>query len=210
MADTSEESSSDCSDAYSSDNFSIYTESSSSDEDLQNEEPAASSSSAKKRKSRSEKSNSSTKPKQSARKTAKKTKQASNALNEGQLEELTSWIFSTQKAVEIEGIIRSMLLESPRLKSNKERERFTFALFITKSKLSTVDSWILPQVFDACKRMRLVSRQGEQKSCLLCGLDENVGKFSSRKANSRKIDSRTFLSGTIGTTSLSGSDACSC
>ena len=134
MADTSEESSSDCSDAYSSDNFSIYTESSSSDEDLQNEEPAASSSSAKKRKSRSEKSNSSTKPKQSARKTAKKTKQASNALNEGQLEELTSWIFSTQKAVEIEGIIRSMLLESPRLKSNKERERFTKHLLCLSQK----------------------------------------------------------------------------
>ena len=39
MADTSEESSSESSDSISSVNFSIYTESRSSDEDLQNEEP---------------------------------------------------------------------------------------------------------------------------------------------------------------------------
>ena len=49
MADTCEESWSESSDSISSDNFSIYTECNSSDEDLQNqEEPATSISSAKK------------------------------------------------------------------------------------------------------------------------------------------------------------------
>ena len=42
-------------------------------------------------------------------------KQASNTLDEDHLEELTSWIFSSQEATEIEGIVRSNLLESPRV-----------------------------------------------------------------------------------------------
>ena len=121
MADTCEESSSESSDSISSDNSSIYTESTSSDEDFQNEkEPGTSISSAKKRKPRREKSNSSSK--QAAR--AKRTKQASNNLSDEQMEELTSWIFSTQEASEVEGHIRSKLLESPRVRSTKERERF--------------------------------------------------------------------------------------
>ena len=115
MADTCEESSSDSSDGISSDNFTSFTESSSSDEDLQNQGPSTSSSSANKRKPRSNKSNSSSK--QSAKKT-------SNTMNDDQLEELTLWIFSTQEASEVESNIRSSLLESPRVKSTREREIF--------------------------------------------------------------------------------------
>ena len=93
MADTCEESSSEGSDSDLSDNFSIYSESSTS----RNEEARASRSSARKSKSRSKKS---------------------------KMEELTSWIFSTQEASDVEGSIREKLLESQRVKSVKERERF--------------------------------------------------------------------------------------
>jgi len=40
------------------------------------------------------------------------------------MEELTSWIFSTREAGDVEGNIREKLLESVRVKSVKERERF--------------------------------------------------------------------------------------
>ena len=62
MADAREESSEDSSDSTSSDNFSIYTETSSSEEDLQNvEEPGKSTSSATTHNSRKGKSKSSSK-----------------------------------------------------------------------------------------------------------------------------------------------------
>ena len=62
MADAREESSEDSSDSTSSDNFSIYTETSSSEEDLQNvEEPGTSTSSATTHNSRKGKSKSSLK-----------------------------------------------------------------------------------------------------------------------------------------------------
>jgi len=61
MADTCEESSSEGSDSILSDNFSIFSESSTSDEDEQNKEASASFPLVKSRKSRSEKSNTSSK-----------------------------------------------------------------------------------------------------------------------------------------------------
>ena len=71
MADARKESSEDSSDSTSSDNFSIYTETSSSEEDLQNvEEPGTSTSSASTHNSRKVKSNSS--PKQPTVKRSKR------------------------------------------------------------------------------------------------------------------------------------------
>ena len=71
MADAREESSEDSSDSTSSDNFSIYTETSSSEEDLQNvEEPGTSTSSATTHNSRTGKSKSS--PKQPTVKRSKR------------------------------------------------------------------------------------------------------------------------------------------
>lgn len=64
-------------------------------------------------------------------------KQASNTLGEGHLKELTSWIFSRQKANEIEGIVCSNLFESPRVKSTKDRERFAKYLLCEITKLKT-------------------------------------------------------------------------
>ena len=121
MADTREESSEESSDSTSSDNFSIYTETSSSEEDLQNVEgPGTSTSSATTHNSRKGKSKSSSK-----QPTVKRSKRATNSLNDDQMKELTSWIFSMQEANEVEVHIRSCLLESPRVTSTKERSRFT-------------------------------------------------------------------------------------
>ena len=120
MADTCEESSSEGSDSILSENFSSYSESSTSDEDEKNEEASASRSSVRTPKPRSERSSSSSKP--AAKKT--KTKRCANVLNDDQMEELTSWLFSTREAGDVEGNIREKLLESPRVKSVKERERF--------------------------------------------------------------------------------------
>lgn len=58
-----------------------------------------------------------------------------------------------------------------------------------KSELSTADFWILLQ---ACKRVCLANRQGEQESCLFCNLDENSRKFSSGKGLSRVIVYQMF------------------
>ena len=55
---------------------------------------------------------------------------ASNTLDEDHLEELTSWIFSRLKANEIEGIVRSNLLDSPRVKSTKDRDHQRFAKYL--------------------------------------------------------------------------------
>ena len=98
MADEREESSEDSSESTSSDNFSIYTETSSSEEDLRNvEEPRTSTSSATTYNSR------------------KRSKRATNSLSDDQMKELTSWLFSTQEANEVEVHIRPCLLESPRV-----------------------------------------------------------------------------------------------
>ena len=121
MADTREESSEESSDSTSSDNFSIYTETSSSEEDLQNvEELRKCTSSATTHNSRKGKSKLSSK-----QPTVKRSKRATNSRNDDQMKELTSWIFSTQEANEVEVHIRSCLLESPRVTSTKERSRFT-------------------------------------------------------------------------------------
>ena len=121
MADACEESSEDSSDSNSSDNFSIYTETSSSEEDLQNvEELRTCTSSATTHNSPKGKSKSSSK-----QPTVKRSKRATNSRNDDQMKELTSWIFSTQEANEVEVHIRSCLLESPRVTSTKERSRFT-------------------------------------------------------------------------------------
>ena len=82
-----------------------------------------------KRKSRREESISSSK-RSAKKKSAKQKKEASNTLDEDHLEELTSWIFSRQKANEIEGIVSSNLLESPRVKSIKDRDHQRFAKYL--------------------------------------------------------------------------------
>ena len=130
MADAREESSEDSSDSKPSDNFSIYTETSSSEEDLQNvEEPRTSTSSATTHNSRKGKSKSFSK-----QPTVKRSKRATNSLNDDQMKELTSWIFSTQEANEVEVHIRSCLLEPPRVTSTKERSRFANHLLCEEQK----------------------------------------------------------------------------
>ena len=130
MADACEESSEDSSDSNSSDNFSIYTETSSSEEDLQNvEELRKCTSSATTHNSRKGKSKLSSK-----QPTVKRSKRATNSRNDDQMKELTSWIFSTQEANEVEVHIPSCLLEPPRVTSTKERSRFAKHLLCEEQK----------------------------------------------------------------------------
>ena len=196
MADACEESSSDCSDSISGDNSSFYTESSSSEEDLQCEEPCTSSSSVEKRKSRREKSNSSSK-RSSKKKSAKQKKQASNTLDEDQLEELTSWIFSTQKASEIEGIVRSKLLESPRVKSTKERERFAKSLLCESQKTN-----FQLLILGFCRKFStLVSEcalstdKANKKAVFSVAWMKMLGNFQVGKATQERIIMERFLVG---------------
>ena len=93
MADTREEPSEKSSDtdSTSNDNFSIYTETSSPEQDLQNLARTSTSSHAK-----------GIKPKSSSKKaTVKSSKRAANSLNDDQMEELTSWnsYFSREKLI---------------------------------------------------------------------------------------------------------------
>ena len=60
--------------------------------------------------------------------------------------------------------------------------------------LSTADSWILPQIFDACKRVCLANGQVEQENCHFHGFDGNAREFSSRKGHSRAIDIKSNVS----------------
>ena len=115
MADACEESSEDSSDSNSSDNFSIYTETSSSEEDLQNvEELRKCTSSATTHNSRKGKSKSSSK-----QPTVKRSKRATNSRNDDQMKELTSWIFSTQEANEVECIFAHAFLNHRVLRQQK-------------------------------------------------------------------------------------------
>ena len=57
-----------------------------------------------------------------------------NSLNDDQMKELTSWIFSTQEANEVEMHIRSCLLEPPRVTSTKERRSFAKHLLCEEQK----------------------------------------------------------------------------
>ena len=123
-----EDSSSDCSDSISGDNSSFYTKNSSSEENLRYEEPRTSFSPVEKRKSPREES---IHLRNGLRKrNLRNRKKASNTLDEDHLEELTSWIFSRLKANEIEGIVRSNLLDSPRVKSTKDRDHQRFAKYL--------------------------------------------------------------------------------
>ena len=136
MADKCEQSSSESSDSILSDNFSIYSESNTSDKDEQYEEASGSFSSVRRHKSRSQKSSSSSKRTAKKQMTKTKPKPSAKVLNEDQMEELTSWIFSTREAGDVEGNIREKLLESLRVKSVKERERFAKHMVSEPQKLN--------------------------------------------------------------------------
>lgn len=128
-------------------------------------------------------------------KCAKQKKQASNTLDEDQLEELTSWIFSRHKASEIEGIDRSNLLESPRVKSTKERELFAKYLLCDSSK----NNFQL-LILGFCRKFStLVSecalstdKENKKAAISMAWMKMLAGEFSSRKGHSRAIVNRTF------------------
>ena len=55
----------------------------------------------------------------------KKNKKQNFSLNDDEMEELTSWIFSAQEVAQVEAEIRPQVADSPRVKVFSERERLT-------------------------------------------------------------------------------------
>lgn len=135
-------------------------------------------------------------------------KQALNTLDEDHLE--GNWLrgyFQDRKLTRSKGlsaqIFFNRLVWSPP-KTGSALRNIYFVNHKIKNELSTADSWILPQVFDACKRVCLINGQGEQESCHFCGLDENAGKFQVGKATQERLIIERFLVGltAIGVTRL--------
>ncbi|KAJ7374192.1 hypothetical protein OS493_007265 [Desmophyllum pertusum] len=126
MADRREESaseSSSTSDDSSSEGFESPSQSSESEDSEESNE-----SSTRSRPSTSKPQNVSKRPasKSTSKGAAKKKREAAKEsnLSEDQMEELSSWIFSTERSAEVEANIRSRLLESLRVKTVSERQRF--------------------------------------------------------------------------------------
>ena len=162
-----------------------------SDEDEQNEEASASRSSARKRKSRSEKSS------LSSKQAAKKTKRSANVLNDDQMEELTSWIFSTRKAGDVEGNIREKLLESLRVKSVKERERFAKHLI---SELQKPNFQLL--IVGFCRKFStlvsecyLLADKPNGKAAFSVAWMKLLGNFQAGKSTQERLIVERFLEG---------------
>ena len=127
MADTCEESSSECSDGILSDNFSIYSESNTQDKDEQNKEASGSFCSLWRHKSRSKKSSSSSKQ---MAKIKTKTKPSAKVLNEDRMENWR-WKLAMSK-----GNICEKCHELRRVKSGKEGERFAKHMLSEPQKLN--------------------------------------------------------------------------
>ena len=190
MADTCEESSSGCSDSISSNDFSIYTDSSVSDEDLQNKEPAMSSSSAKKRPR-------SGKLKNSEKQSVKKTNGDSSTLNDEQMEEMALWIFSTQEASKVEGNIHSRLLESPRVKLTKERERFTKHMLCgsQKANFQLLILGFCPKFSALLSECSLLTDKANRKAAFSVAWMKMLRNFQPRKATQERSVIERFLVG---------------
>ena len=177
MADTCEESSLGCSDSISSDDFSVYTDSSVSDEDLQNKEPTMSSSSVKKRPR-------SGKLKNSEKQSTKKTKRDSSTLNDEQMEEMALWIFSMQEASKVEGNIHSTLLELPRVKLAKERERFAKHMLCgsQKANFQLLILGFCPKFSGLLSECSLLTDKANRKAAFSVAWMKMLRNFQPRKA----------------------------
>ena len=120
MVESCEEYTDGCSvDSY--EDFESPSPSSSSEESANEDEPDASSisgpSGSKKRKNDSQ-------PRSTGGKQRKKNKKQNDSLNNNEMEELTTWIFSVQEAAQVEAEIRPQVAGSPRVKRFSGTERF--------------------------------------------------------------------------------------
>ena len=158
---------------------SFCSKSSSSEENLRYEEPRTSSSPVEKRKSRREESISSSK--RSAKEKSAKQKKASFEYSRRRSPGGTDVvdIFKTESYRDRRDCpLKSSWIASCEVHQRLDRAHQRFAKYLLcesqidkiKNELSTADSWNLPQVFDACKRVRLINGQGEQESCHFCDL----------------------------------------
>jgi len=121
MAERGEESSDSCSPS------SVDSSPSNSSEESANEDEPDSSSISRPSGSKRKKNDSQprSKGKATEKQQQKKNKKQNFSLNNGEMEELTSCIFSAQEAAQVEAEIRPQVAGSPRVKVFSERERFT-------------------------------------------------------------------------------------
>ena len=88
-------------------------------------------------------------PRSTGEKQRKKNKKQNDSLNNNEMEELTTWIFSVKEAPQVEAEIRPQVAGSPRVKLFSGRERFAQHMLSEEQKAS--HSWILSQVFNPCE-----------------------------------------------------------
>ena len=151
---------------------SFCSKSSSSEENLRYEEPRTSSSPVEKRKSRREESISYSK--RSAKKKSAKQKKSKLRTLETRIT-WRNWLrgyFHDRKLTKSKGLSAQIFLNRLKWKTGitSALRNIYFVNHKMKNELSTADSCILPQVFDACKRVCLTNGQGEQESCHFCDL----------------------------------------
>ena len=63
-----------------------------------------------------------------SRTTTRKKKSQDKSLNAGEMEELTSWIYSAEEAIKVEDHLRSTLLSDPRIKNEGKTLCETFIM----------------------------------------------------------------------------------
>ena len=198
MAERGEESS-DSSSASSVDSFEDFESpslSSSSEESANEVEPDTSSisrpSGAKRRKNDSQ-------PRSTGKATGKqqKKKKQNVSLNNDEVEELTSWIFSTQEAAQVEAEIRPQVASSPRVKLFSERERFTKHMLSEEQK---ANFWLLIAGF--CRKFstlasdcsKLPDKQN-RKAVFSAAWMKLLSNFRSGKSSQERLIVERFLVG---------------
>ena len=198
MAERGEESS-DSSSASSVDSFEDFESpslSSSSEESANDVEPDTSSisrpSGAKRRKNDSQ-------PRSTGKATGKqqKKKKQNVSLNNDEVEELTSWIFSTQEAAQVEAEIRPQVASSPRVKLFSERERFTKHMLSEEQK---ANFWLLIAGF--CRKFstlasdcsKLPDKQN-RKAVFSAAWMKLLSNFRSGKSSQERLIVERFLVG---------------
>ena len=198
MAERGEESS-DSSSPSSVDSFEDFESpslSSSSEESGNEVEPDTSSilrpSGAKRRKNDSQ-------PRSTGKATGKqqKKKKQSFSLNNDEVEELTSWIFSTQEADQVEAEIRPQVASSPRVKLFSERELFTKHMLSEEQK---ANFWLLIAGF--CRKFstlasdcsKLPDKQN-RKAVFSAAWMKLLSNFRSGKSSQERLIVERFLVG---------------
>ena len=125
----------------------------------------------------------------------KKSPAGNSALSNDQIDDLTSWIFSTKQAAEIESKIREDLIQNPGISEFPERQLFVKNVLSEPQKTN-----FQLLIVGFCRRFSMfmtwmfqAARQKEQESCIFSCLDETTWQCYSRKTIPGTLNRRTIL-----------------